>query len=1079
VSAKFCPECGAQIGATTDTARERDPRVYTPKHLAEKILRSKSALEGERKQVTVLFADVKGSMELAEQLDPEEWHHIMDRFFQILTEGVHRLEGTVNQYTGDGIMALFGAPIAHEDHAQRACWAALQLRDALRRYADTLRVERGLSFSTRLGLNSGEVVVGGIGDDLRMDYTAQGHTVGLAQRMEQLAEPGTICLTEHTARLVAGYFQLRDLGPLAVKGVREPLRVHVLESAGALRTRLDVSRARGFSRFVARQDEMAMLETALARALDGHGQVVGIVAEPGVGKSRLCFEFAERCRARGLRVREAHAVAHGKGVPFLTLLEYLRADYGITEEDSPLAAREKITGRLLLLDPELAEALPLFFDLLGVSDPERPAPRMDPEARQRQLFAATRRVIHAQSRREPLVAVIEDLHWTDASSEAFLANWVEVLGATRSLLLVNFRPEYHAAWMQKSYYQQLPLLPLGPEASEELLRDLLGTDPSLAGLAERIKRRTGGNPFFVEEMVQGLVEAGHLAGAKGAYRVATPLVEEALPASVQAVLAARIDRLGEREKGVLQTAAVIGKEFAEPILARVADVPAGDLAPALDALTSAELLYETALYPEAEYAFKHPLTQEVAYRSQLGERRARGHRAVARTLLDLYADKLDEKAAVLAYHWEAAGEKLEAARWYARAGRWLGMRDASAAYDHWGRVRRLAAGSDDDERTELVARACGQLLNLGIRVGGVGEDEIAALFAEGTMLAERRGDLRGMALLHLYCAAARGSAFGDEEARAALGRRATEIAERTGDVAVERAALLPWAWGSILLGRLLEGLAVSERALRLPPTGTAHWGLDDHAFARVCRSIAFAQMGQLDESRREAELGAARARECDDPENLTFIHDQLVSIFWLAGDADAALSHALRAQEYQERRGSPMTVGTAQNALGFAHVLCGRWSDAIQAFEETVAARRRTGVDFVPQALSGLAEALLGAGELARARAAADEAVALAERFHMRPTECQARIIRARVQLHDGPAARTDVEADLARVTTLVEETGARVWMPFIHVERAALAQLMGDETARQRELREAHRLFTEMGATGHAVRVAKELGSS
>src|SRR6266705_1016434 len=422
-AAKFCEECGTRLASAAASAEPpRAPRDYTPRHLAEKILGSRAALEGERKQVTVLFADVKGSMDLAEQLDPEEWHRILDRFFQLLAEGVHRFEGTVNQYTGDGIMALFGAPIAHEDHARRACYAALHLAEALRRYGEELKRTRGLGFSVRMGLNSGEVVVGRIGDDLRMDYTAQGHTVGLAQRMEQLAEAGRAYLTEHTAKLVAGYFRLRDLGRLAVKGASGPLRVFELEGAGALRTRLDASRARGFTRFVGCADEMAALESALDRAVAGRGQVVGVVAEAGTGKSRLCFEFAERCRARGIPVYETHAVAHGKAVPLLPVLELWRRYFGITEQDSAQTARDKIAGRIVLLDPQLTDALPLMLDYLGVPDPERPAPRVEPEARQRQLADLMRQLGRARSQREPVVFLMEDLHWLDAASEQFLEN---------------------------------------------------------------------------------------------------------------------------------------------------------------------------------------------------------------------------------------------------------------------------------------------------------------------------------------------------------------------------------------------------------------------------------------------------------------------------------------------------------------------------------------------------------------------------------------------------------------------------------------------------------------------------------
>src|SRR5262245_28629863 len=586
----FCGNCGAPLGEQAAAARA--PAAYTPKHLAEKILTTRSALEGERKQVTVLFADVKGSMNLSESIEAEDWHRIMERFFKILTDGVHRFEGTVNQYMGDGIMALFGAPIAHEDHAQRACYAALSLRDDLRRYANELRVEKGISFSVRMGLNSGEVVVGKIGDDLRMDYTALGHTASLAARMEQIAAPDRAYLTEYTAKLIEGMFTLQDLGRMMVKGVKEPVGVYELGGIGRLRTRLDVSRARGFSKFVGRQSEMAALEAAFERAIAGNAQVVGVVAEPGIGKSRLCYEFAERCRAWEIPVYEGHGVAHGKTVPLLPVLEFQRAYFGITEQDTARASRDKIAGRMLLLDVPLAEGLPVMFDFLGVPDPERPAPPLAPEARQRQLFDVIRRLGRARSAREPAVFLFEDLHWFDRASEEFIENLVEISPGNRTLLLLNFRPEFHARWMQKSYYQQLPLLPLGPDAIRELFIDLFGTDPLLSRLRELIQERTGGNPFFIEEIVQSLIETGVVEGIRGAYRLVTPTAEVGLPATVQSVLAARIDRLPEREKLLLQTASAIGKKFSEPILRRVAELGDGDLPAALHALTSAEFLYQ-------------------------------------------------------------------------------------------------------------------------------------------------------------------------------------------------------------------------------------------------------------------------------------------------------------------------------------------------------------------------------------------------------------------------------------------------------------------------------------------------------
>lgn len=465
--AKFCTKCGTTTSsskndANAEQASTRAIADYTPKHLAEKILTSRSALEGERKQVTILFADVKGSMELAGQLDPEAWHHVLDGFFSILTGAVHRYEGTVNQYTGDGIMALFGAPIAHEDHAQRACYAALDARVKLTAYADKLRIEKGLNFGARFGLNSGDVVVGKIGDDLRMDYTAQGHSVGLAQRIEQLAATDRIYLSANTQRLVDGYFELRDLGTSNLKGTNEPIGVFELEDVGTARNRLDVSRSRGLTRFVGRTNEMNILQTALARAKNGHGQVVGVVGEPGLGKSRLCFEFVEQCRAEGMTIIEGHCPAHGKNIPYLPILELYRSYFGVTAQDSAVDARHKIAGALLLLDKSLVDSLPVLFEFMGVGDPDRPAPEQDADMRQRQLFELLHKAYRAQNEQGiSTVAFIDDLHWIDPGSDAFVTQFVEATSVSRNLLLVNFRPEYQADWTTKTNYQQLPLVPLG------------------------------------------------------------------------------------------------------------------------------------------------------------------------------------------------------------------------------------------------------------------------------------------------------------------------------------------------------------------------------------------------------------------------------------------------------------------------------------------------------------------------------------------------------------------------------------------------------------------------------------------
>ncbi len=1062
---------------------QRDPRAYTPKHLADKILQSKSALEGERKQVTVLFADVKGSMELAEQLDAEEWHKILDRFFAILTDGVHRFEGTVNQYTGDGIMALFGAPIAHEDHAQRACYAALQLQEELRCYADELRLGRGLNFSVRMGLNSGEVVVGKIGDDLRMDYTAQGHTVGLAARMEQLAAPGDILLTEHTAKLISGLFALRDLGQSRLKGVTEPLRVYQLEGAGRFSRRFEVVRTRGFSRFVGRANEVQSLEAGLARAAEGNGQIIGVVGEAGTGKSRLCHEFAQQCRARGIRVHEGCGVAHGRMIPFLPVLQLLRGYFGITEQDSDHDARDKIAGELPL-DETFKDALPLLCEFLGVPDPQRPAPRMDPEARQRQLFEVLRRLTHARGQREPAVILLEDLQWIDGGSEAFLENMVDALPATRTLLLVTFRPEYHADWTQKSYYQQLPLLPLGASAIAEMLTDVLGNDRSLAGVAARIRERTRGNPFFIEEVVQSLVESGTLAGVKSAYQLIKPIDEVTIPATVQAVLAARIDRLMQREKLVLQTAAVIGKEFAESVLARVGDLPAAEVSAALRALLAAEFVYAASLYPEAVYAFKHPLTQEVAYGSQLSERRARVHAAVARALTEVYAARLDEQAALLAHHWEGAGDVVEAARWHERAARWAGVSNPAESLRHWRRVRALLETvSASAESTALSLRARIQILDFGWRLG-LSDEEATALFAEGKALATHSGDMRSLAMLIGSYARVRSEAGNAEEAIAHM-LEAARVAEQTDNARLKLTLRARLAYSLLTASRYRDALAVAEAAIEWaqadPQLDAERRGFGPSVWLVSFRGFALSWVGRLAEAARELDRGAALARRHGELETLCFNHVWQVELAQFTGDASAAMEHARALVEIAEKTGSEQLRVLEYYEIGAAHCLREEWQAAVEALCRALvlARERRTFLDAEAALLLRLAEAYVGSGEVIAARAAVDEALQVGRQRHNKATEGLAMLDYARIWLRsEGAKAREQIEHGLARALTLIEEAGATSYTPFIHLERAELARLSGDAAARQRELREAHRLFLEIGAPIRAAEVARYLES-
>ena len=641
------------------------PLTYTPPYLAEKILTSRSALEGERKQVTVLFADLKGSMELLADRDPEEARQFLDPVLERMMEAVHRYEGTVNQVMGDGIMALFGAPLAHEDHAVRAGYAALAMQESVTRYGDALQRSQGVPIQIRVGLNSGEVVVRAIGSDLHMDYTAVGQTTHLAARMEQMAKPGSILITTETLRLAEGYVRATPLGPVPVKGLDAPVEVFELVGASGIRRRLQATAARGLTRFVGRDTEFAALVQALERAGAGHGQVVAVVGEAGVGKSRLAYEFLHSHHTQGWRVLESASVSYGKATPYFPVLDLLRRYAHVDERDDPRTIRAKMTGQLLTLDEALQDAIPPLLALLDALPDDSPFLALDPPQRRQRTLAALKRVLLRESQVQPVLVVFEDLHWLDTETQALLDSLVESLPTARLLLLVNYRPEYQHGWGGKTYYAQLRLDPLPPASADAFLQALLGDDPGLEALKPLLIARTAGNPFFLEESVRTLVETGVLVGAPGAYRLAQALPAIQVPATVQAVLAARIDRLPPEEKHLLQTAAVIGTEVPLPLLQTIAELPEATLHRGLAHLQAAEFLYETRLFPEQVYTFKHALTHEVAYGGLLQERRRVLHARIVEALEHLAPDRLAEQVERLAHH-ALRGEVWDKALAYCR-----------------------------------------------------------------------------------------------------------------------------------------------------------------------------------------------------------------------------------------------------------------------------------------------------------------------------------------------------------------------------------------------------------------------------
>jgi adenylate cyclase len=996
---------------------------------------------GERKQVTVLFADVQGSMDLAEQQDPEQWHAIMQRFFSTLADAVHRFEGTVDKFTGDGIMAVFGAPVAHEDHARRACYAALTMLDDVGEYAAELRRRHGLNFSTRIGINSGEVVAAEIGEG---GYTAVGHTVGLAQRMEALAEPGKAYLTESTAELAHGFMELEDLGQFEIKGASQPVGVFELAGVGAARSRLDLSRERGFSRFVARDAEMAALEEALDLAERGEGAAVGIVAEPGIGKSRLCHEFAERCRARGIEVFECQAQAHGRAIPFMPVLQMLRSYFGIADGDTERIVREKIAGRTLLLDPDFAEELPLLFDFLGVPDPDRPLPQLSAEARHRALRGAVCRLVRAPNRRHSIVALVEDLHWMDEGSATLLGELISSVKGTKTLAIVNFRPEYDdTAWAGADTYRGISLKPLGPADTEELLSDLVGNDGSLDGLGELIHARTAGNPFFVEEIIRGLAEAGNLEGERGAYRLARPVEDTGVPASVQTVLAARIDRLSPDAKRLLQAASVTSKEISERALGMVSGQSEEEgYRAALCELTDGGFLFETEVYPERVFAFRHPLTREVAYGTQLGEQRAESHAATARALVELNPDRHDELAALIASHMEAGGEPLEAARWSARAGYWAGSSRPQDALRLWRKAMELTEGLEETEETQAMAVMSRlQQLDFAWRLG-MDDAESARLTTEAEEIATRTGDLHSLAMLRVARDIRPGMPHVASTWLEAVAET-NEIADRSGDLHLRVAIRAATSYAHLCTGDFAGFDRAIDEIFELAGddrrVGTGIIIGSPLAWAHMGKGLILRERGEMEEADARFNLALQIATEEGDPEIASWTRSNQALMLAIRGDLDAAIALARRNCELTERLGDVFSRSLALSNLGGAQIAAGDYAGALDSMEEAERVYRAavSGGDEMETWRAGLrAEALTGVGRAEEGLELAEWAAGIARERGMLwslPLDLQAIAIARAATGREGVGAALDEAAEVAK------KTGAMISLAAVETTREML----------------------------------------
>lgn len=1017
-AAHFCGYCGASL----DHNQESAPHT-----------RARPRIRAERKYATVLFADIVGSTELIAGMDPEQAMERLRPAVATMCDVVERFEGTVVRTLGDGIMALFGAPHAQEGHALLACESALAIQDAFPLKEGALQL--------RVGLHSGDVVSDIQVAELLKGRAAHGATIHLASRLQSVADPGNICITDDCHRLVRPYCDVRPLGKHALKGFAEPIEVYALLG---LKPAVASQQFRGtnLTTFRGRSPEISNLRRALQRTEDGETCVVGISGDPGTGKSRLCYEFAEWCRSRLIPVFEARALPYGHATPLQPVLELLRLFFGILPADSAVISRDRVVERLSKIGATFEADLPLLCEFLGIPvEPRRPLP-LSPKARHARLLDIVRHLVRQNGARTGVI-VIEDLHWLDEASKDFVATLVDAAAGTRTMLVLNYRPSYVEAWMDLPYFEQLSLAELSLSDTDDLVEELIGSAAELSEMRRSVVERSGGNAFFAEELVRSLVENSSLIGDAGDYKLGWKGREDALPPTLQAVIGARIDRLGDAEKSIVQIGAVIGKEFPLTVLEQIGEVPGDTIAAVLDRLCEAELLKIQLGGDGRWYAFRHPLIQEVAYASQLRTRRSTLHASVARAMERHYEDRLDEFAALLAYHFEAAGQTLHAARYARRAAMWVGSTNSAQAIKHWQTARLLM---QDQERSppndNLRIMASAQIAWLGWREGMTAE--AAKPFIEEALAWARETDDTMIPLL----------LFLDGRIILATGGPADTYVERVKEAlslleqgtAVGRTAMLnaslsqAYAWA----GMLREALAASDAAL------DAISGIDkfDHEFlgysvehwTMTLRGRILLRLGRFAEAEACLDTMLSIEPSLVDPTVQIIPHMGYVELASCRGNAALAEQHAWRVAEIAGKSRSPYLRVYALAGRGAVKYLLGDFEGAAMDFREGLELSRtaKAARENEPEMLASLADCYYQAGDHAAAITTAREAIAIARQRSARLPECRACITcGGAVLAAHGAAGLEEVEDHFRRAADLISVSGAAIYEQRLALERA------------------------------------------
>lgn len=1066
---KFCGECGLNFAELSEppSIDYGQPQSYTPKFLAEKILNSRSSLEGERKLVTVLFTDVANYTAMAERLDPEEVHQVMDGCFKIMMDNVHRYEGTINQFTGDGIMAIFGAPVAHENHAQRACYAALAIQRSLKKYSEALNREFDLDFRMRIGLNSGPVVVGAIGDDLRMDYMAIGDTTNLAARMESMARPGSILITRHTLRLVRDFFQFENVGKVRVKGKETHQEAFELRRRSDVRTKLEAAAARGLTTFVGRKRETEVLREAFEKARSGSGQVVGVVGEAGVGKSRLLLELRGILPKGGYSYLEGRCLHFRPAVAYLPILDILKSYFGVKEGDQDAVIKANLMRKILLLDVRLKSALSPLRDLLCAGVESESDNKLEPGQRRLRTFEAIRDLLGRESQRRPIVMAVENLQWIDEASEDFLDYLIGWLSNSSILLVLLYRPEYAHRWGSRFHYTRIALDQLSEVERPKLVQSVFEDEEIGQEIVEMILGRAGGNPLFVEELAHGLLESGTVERKDNRHVLAGEFSVGTVPDTVQGIIAARIDRVHEDLKRVLQVASVIGREFSFEILQNITGMERENLKSALIGLQALEFIVETQLFPEPAYRFKHSLDQEVTYQTLLLSRRREIHEGIGRAIESLHPGHLEDYYELLAYHFGRGRDPQKALEYLDLANRkaaeLYALKEAEAYFNEAMKLLDKLPETDANRRRR-ISLLVNQSILFELLWKFPAYYDLLGRFKPSAIA------LNDPDLLGAFCARLGHCEwwFGYSDQAIETEGRALELCEAAGNAGDAGYAYLVLQWAHFSRGDFERCLSTKEETLRMMQK---QFNLRISVWASCAAVWSFIHLGRWDEALEEARNELRAAREFSDESLMSFANWSIALVYAYTGDL-------VRAKDYGEtavrQSQTPFDKVFTKGFLAWIRCRAGEHVQGIEVLTKTIPIMRSGGFKMGETIfLLCLGEGHLLSGDYDLARSHIETALDLARKHGMKYYLGRAQRLLGDVNVETNPGG---AKALYEESIYILRETGARNEMAMAYAGYGRLCRRQGARARAHEYFTKALEIFERLGTLIEPDRVRAEL---